>query len=287
MPSELIASPENRYTTLSSTRIEREELSLANSIAVYQTASVVDGRTYQSASASISAGTTVNRMVDKLVDSEAASDSEYHDRAPPTPPGHTFGDDSPTKDDGNETNYSLFGTSTAQGILQEINSNSPVPQQQGISPPLLPSIYHSPFAPMPEEVTSLRPSTANPVSQLPLPQHVKNLNNVPLSTIRQQPEGVFIQSSISSMQDPSSILLPGSGDYPQSNHLAGNLENGMFNAGVGNPTVTGRPSTVYGNESAFDESMMFSPLVFKGIPWEGTGHMRQADFETPPNGQGG
>ena len=235
----------------------------------------------------------MNQLVDNLVGSEGAIDSECHEntaiavpsRAPPTPPSYSF-DDSPTKDLGNDTNYSLLGTSTAQDLAQEMHSYSPQQLQQGTPHPLLPSIYNSPFAPTPGEAHSSRPSTAKQMSPLHAGEQSDSQSNMLFLLQQQQPSGFSIQSTASSMPDPSSIFLANTPYSGQGNRQTGYLGNGAFNTNIGYPAGGGRPSTGYGNDSLFDESL-FSQYVFNDRPWVGTSPSKRLDFETPPNGQGG
>ena len=197
MPSELLASPENRPATLS-TNIERDEIPPVDPPA----RSIMDDRISLSASASvsISANPAMNRMVDSIVGpSEAPYDSSSHalilspldhvPRAPPTPPSYSF-DDSPSQEVGNDTSYGLMGTLTAQELVQQARENERAQQHSTPRPaPLLPSIYNSPFAPLASDASS-RPSTANAHTRAPqffLPTEHD------------------ISSSISSMQPPSSF----------------------------------------------------------------------------------
>jgi hypothetical protein len=199
MPPEVMASPHGHHPTLSSTSIELGEISARNAIA-RDAASCVDDATSQSASVSISANRVMNKMVDNIVGSEATNDSEGPGnladgspfRAPPTPPSYSF-DDSPNKTAGNDTNYGIMGTLTAQEFLNEQKTHSPQqPSQHGTPRPLLPSIYNSVFAPTAEEVSS-RPGTAKGLSPTRQSMH-------------HTPTGSTVQSSISSMQAPRSMF---------------------------------------------------------------------------------
>lgn len=195
----MMASPHGHHPTLSSTSIELGEIPARNAIA-RDAASFVGDATSQSASVSISANRVMNEMVDNIVGSEATNDSECQGnladgnlfRAPPTPPSYSF-DDSPNKTAGNDTNYGIMGTLTAQEFLNERKTHSPQqPSQHGTPRPLLPSIYNSVFAPTVEEVSS-RPGTAKGLS--PTRQSMHQTSNE-----------FTVQSSISSMQTPSSMF---------------------------------------------------------------------------------
>lgn len=311
MPSELLASPSGHQATLSSTSIEREEIPKPNgpgkkSLAP-EGASNLDDQTSQSASVN----TAMNRMVDRIVGSEIDEctngdnngnndgqnygnnnggnygDNYDDDNIPPTPPGHTFDDDSPPYDPGNETSYGLMGTLTAQDIISKVHaySQSPTHSASRSTPrPVLPSVLNSAFAPQPGEVSpQTRPSTATRVSPAP-----------PSQLFLQQPtaqrqSGHSVHSSFSSMPQPSSLAFPhspltnayGFGLFPQQIGI-GAGSNGI--GGYGNGTVRGRPSTIYGTGNPFDESnLMLSAEVFDGSQWRGSGLI---NAHTPPNGQG-
>ena len=254
MPSELLASPEGHHATLSSTSIDRDDISQAKMTAP-DAMSVTDDKTSQSASASISANPAMKRMVDDIVGSEASNDPEFLEsplppitekRAPPTPPSYSF-EESPLKEIGNDTSYGVIGTLTARDLVREMQTYSPQQAQLGTPRPLIPSLYSSPFAPV---GSPARPATAK---RLPV-EHV--------------------QSSVSSMQDPSSMFSP------QKHWNANNVNE--------NAAVRG-PRAVYGNGAAFTEGDFMSPLVFNGSPWAGTSKSgyRASVGQTPPNGQNG
>ncbi|MCJ1416027.1 hypothetical protein MMC32_002362 [Xylographa parallela] len=198
MPSELMASPEGRHATISSTNIDREDISLAKEASANAPKSIINDEVSLSASASASAKLVMNEMVDNIVGSEVTNDSESHDyyaspiRAPPTPPSYSF-DESPVKAGGNDTSYGIFGTLTIQGFLNDSNYNTPhQPSPQRTLGPLLPSIYNTVFAPTADEVSS-RPSTAKGLSPNRL-------------SLQPQANEYFVQSSVSSMHAPSSMF---------------------------------------------------------------------------------
>ncbi|MCJ1403274.1 hypothetical protein MMC11_006497 [Xylographa trunciseda] len=198
MLSELMASPQGHHATISSTSIDREDISLAKEASANAPKSVVNDEASQSASVSVTANLVMNEMVDNIVGSEATNESECRDyyaspiRAPPTPPSYSF-DESPIKSCGNDTSYGVFGTSTLQGFLNDPNFNTPhQPSHKGTPRPLLPSIYNTVFAPTPDEVSS-RPSTA------------KGLSPTRLS-LQPQANEYLVESSMSSMHAPSSMF---------------------------------------------------------------------------------
>jgi hypothetical protein len=192
MPSEAFASPEGHHQTLTSTSIELSDIEAKNATARDAASCIGDEFT---ASVSISANPQMNAMVDQIVGSEATNESEYQDdmadltpfRGPQTPPSYYF-EDSPIKSTGNETNYSVFGTVSAQEYWAEQQQVA----QQETPRPLLPSILNSVFAPTAEEM-SPRPGTAKGLSPIRLNQ--------------QTPSKHLASSSISSMQAPSSLYM--------------------------------------------------------------------------------
>ena len=285
VPSELLASPNGHQATLSSTSIEREDIPKANGqvtkSAVPDAASTIDDQ----ASQSVSMNTAMNHMVDKIVGSEADecinTDIYSDENIPPTPPGHTFDDDYPLtyNDPGNETNYGIIGTLTARDIVAKVHAYSqpsPTPSITNRSTPrprpVLPSVLNSAFAPQPGEVSpQTRPSTASRVSPTPQSQICPQ----PLQASTHTGGYNSVQSSISSMQQPSSLAClfspPASGfaQFPQQSSVRG-----------------GRPSTVYGTGSMFDDSnIMMSAGIFDGSQWRASG-LVDVDTRTPPNGQG-
>ncbi|KAI9877059.1 MAG: hypothetical protein M1830_004909 [Pleopsidium flavum] len=282
LPSELLASPSGHQATLSSTSIEREDIPKvnghANKSAAPDALSTIDDQTSQSASMN----TAMNHMVDNIVGSEAdecaTADVHYNENIPPTPPGHTFDDDSSMYEPGNDISYGLMGTLTAQDFVAKVHaySQSPTHSTNRSTPrPVLPSVLNSAFAPQPGEVSpQTRPSTANRVSPTPPSQ----FSLQPQSVLQ---NGYSVQSSISSMQQPSSLAYPYS---PLANNGFGQLLPNVGNTN-GFGTVRGRPSTVYGGGSIFDDSnLMLSAGIFDGSEWRGSGLV---NTHTPPNGQGG
>lgn len=281
MPSELLASPNGHQATLSSTSIEREDIPKvnghANKPAAPDAASTIDDQTSQSTSMN----TAMNHMVDNIVGSEAdecaTGDVYYSENIPPTPPGHTFDDDSSMYDPGNETNYGLMGTLTARDVVAKVHAYSQSPSHsttRSTARPVLPSVLNSAFAPQPGEVSpQTRPSTASRISPTPPRRFSPQPQSMPQN-------GYSVQSSISSMEQPSSLAYPYS---PLANGF-GQLLPDMGNSN-GYGTIRGRPSTVYGTGSTFDDSnLMLSAGLFDGSQWRGSGLV---NTHTPLNGQGG
>lgn len=163
------------------------------------------GAVPKSVSASISTNVVMNEMVDDIVGSEAMTEMEEfndtngftHARAPPTPPSYSF-DDSPIKDAGNETNYSLFGTLTAQNLAQQLPplTPSPLTQQSSNPGPLLPSIFNSVFALVPDEINGSYSNIANCSSAQQLSPQPQSMRH-------------SVQLSISSMPESSNMFTNG------------------------------------------------------------------------------
>ena len=284
MPSEDLASPEGRCTVPSATSVDRADIDKTTDT-IESAESISAEEDAQSASESVSKYTAMNHMVDNIVGSEAAANCEDHEpnellssRVPPTPPSYSF-EDSPVNGLEDDTNYSLLGTSTANELAHEVSGHSPHGLQQDTPRPPVSKVYNSPFAPASGGLVSPRPNTANRNSPFPLPRHSDTRNSIaaaPMSSQQQyqqhpQPSGITIPSSISSMQDPSSFL-PGS------------LYNRGYAAQIqsAGPGVSkGGASAIYGNESAFDESLLMSAYLF------GSSERNMNDEQEPPNGQGG
>ena len=245
-----MASPQGHHPTLSSTTIELADISPRNAIA-RDTGSFVGDATSQSASVSISANRVMNEMVDKIVGSETTNDSDYQGnladgspyRPPPTPPSYSF-DDSPSKTAGKDTTYGIMGTLTAQEFLNGQQPYSPQnTSQHGTPRPLLPSIYNSVFAPTAEEVSS-RPGTAKGLSPARQPMH-------------QTPNGYMVQSSISSMQAPSSMFQE---NAPMS------ATNNMY-AAVQGVNDTGPQCYAAAHAATFGQSSLFPSHTYGTSPY--------------------
>jgi len=275
--TEFIGSPECHQATISSAGIEHEEISHVNEI-IPPNAACAFGEGVSEA-ASVSVSTNTHRWVDNLVGSETADNdthregphNEFADRIPPTPPGYSF-DDSPTKEAGNDTSYGVIGTITARDLVRDLGSYSPQAQHQSTPRPTLPSILNSPFAPQPrEETPHSRPSTAKCM----LTHSPRNSQNGFSMPKQYQPTGYSVDSSISSIPDPSGATF----QLPQ-------------NQPFGNFGVIARPSAVskhHGSTAMFDDTAFHSSSVFHGSSWEGprlSGREGMA-VQTPPNGQGG
>ena len=264
MPSQLLSSPEPQYARLSSTDIAREEISYP---AVSNAASIIDDRGSLSASASVSANPAMKRMVAELVGSEATYDADLPDiscnydevpRAPPTPPSHSFDDDSPFGKTNDETSYGLLGNESAYDPMDEDSPDHPQ-----LSTPRFSTLYTYPMASYHGEPASSRPNTA---TRLSFPQ--------------QQPDDCGARSNVASVHSPpypSSILSATAAPYETYGH--GHLTLPESIATKYGPN--GEASTIWGNGgSTFDNSHFISPLMFDES-------LKAFNGRTPPNGQAG
>ena len=247
VPSELLASPDGFAPTLSSTSIELQEIPEISDTTAPDKLSIADDGASQSATASVSMNPAMRRMVDNLVDEEEEMGSieDHHITNGPqelTPPNATL-DDWIFQAPGNDTSYGTIGTLTAQTLLKDVPNSSSVQQRYSTPRPILPSIYNTPFAPLPSDATpspQSRPSTAKRTQG-----HSKQ-NSGNFSPLQPLPNGWSLHSScISSIPDPSSMIFPHAPTNGQSTTFPPHLGNGSFGAG-----------------NAF-----MSSAVFNGSPW--------------------
>ena len=253
VPSELLASPNGREATLPSTSIERQEIAAVKGPTAPDKASVVDEGASQSATASVSMSTAMHRMVDNLVDGEEEVGKNNNNQnivngSGAMMPSYPTSTDWDFQDVGNDTSYGLIGTLTAHNLLQELPITPSAQQLYRTTGPILPSIYNTPFAPLPSDATpspQSRPSTATRV-----PGHSKQ-NSGNVFPLQPQANGWSVHSSnFSSMPDPSSMVFPNTPVNGTSTTYQPHLGNGTFGAG-----------------SAFNGSAFFTPSVSTGSPW--------------------
>lgn len=204
------------------------------------------------------------RMVDDLVGSETMDDN---DSEQPLQPRISCG---LSNEIVNETSYGLFGESTASELAANTETHD---QPLVIAPPLLPSIYNSPFALQPGEATpNSRPSTAKRST----PSHSRQNSQIKFPS--QNSKVHRTESSQSSMPEPTNPKPPTYG-YSRDPYM-----NQTFSTNA-NHSLTGRSSMAYGNDgfSALDACHFISPTVDFGC----SGSVkRRTDVQTPPNGQG-
>lgn len=233
VPSELLASPDGRAATLSSTSIERQDIPEVTDTTARDKVSVIDEGASQSATASVSMNTAMRRMVDNLVceEEEMSSNDDRNILNGPqeiTPPNPTL-NDWVSQAPGNDTSYGMIGTLTAQNLLQDLPTPSSAKYLYTTPRPILPSIYNTPFAPLPSDATpspQSRPSTAKRAQG-----HSKQ-NSGNFSPLQQHPNGWSVHSSnISSMPDPSSMVFPHTPANNASTAFPPHLGNGTFGAG--------------------------------------------------------
>lgn len=233
VPSELLASPDGRAASVSSISIERQDILGVAEMTAPDKVSMIDEGASQSATVSVSMNTAMHRMVDNLVDEEEemGSNDEHsilngpQELTPPNPTLHDWAFQAP----GNDTSYGMIGTLTAQNLLQEMPNPSPAEQLFNTPRPILPSIYNTPFAPLPSDIAPSplsRPSTAKRAQG-----HSKQ-NSASFSPLEKLPNGWSVHSSnISSMPDPSSMALPHTPPNGHSTTFPHHLGNGSFAAG--------------------------------------------------------
>ena len=166
-----------------------------------------------------------------------------------TPPNPTWNDWA-CQAPGNDTSYGMIGTSTAQNLLQDLPSPSSAQQLYSTPRPILPSIYNTPFAPLPIDATpspQSRPSTAKCVQG-----HSKQ-NSGNFSPLQPIPNGWSVHSS-----NISSMVLP---------HTSTNGHSNTFPSHLGNRT--------FGGGNAF-----ISSAVFNGSPWASGSVRNGTDSQT-------
>lgn len=289
MPSEIQASPECHQATLKSTMIEPEDISYARRSSPHNRPSPVDDEASQATSVSVSLDTEAHRMVDNLLESEAAeADQKSEDIGSgglasgnvacvePPPLGHPFEVRSSAKI-GEDTTYGFHDSRDASEFVRALHGYSPQEQRHGSPRPHLPSIYNSPFAPQADEATpGSRPSTAKRMS----PRHSRHSSQHKIPLLQHPSTGLYVESSIGSIPDWSSLGLlqtPNMNGNNQLNHNNG----GNYYGAIGGPVLGNDRSAV------FDNSEFRSSDVFKGSTWACSGQSaaEALNFQTPPNGQ--
>ena len=214
--------------------------------------------------ASINLDPASNRMVDDLVGSGAVENDSDEPLQPQTASGTSSGF-------GNETSYGRFGTATARELAARVETQD---QAQIRVQPLLPSIYNSPFALQPGEAAShSRPSTA---------KRPKSSHSPPTSQMScpiQQPGAYRIESSQSSMPEPTNPNPPMYDAYPRKPYIDQVLRN------TAGHHTSARSSLVYGGEnfSTLDACHFIGPTVDFGCSDMEAGVTM---VQTTPNGQG-
>ena len=194
----------------------------------------------------------------------------------------------PPKATGDETSYGMIGTPTAQELARKLSPHS---SMEASPRPRLPSIYNSPFAPQADEAAPLsRPGTAKPTT--PNQSQRNSLQGLPLSMQGSQqgtqPNGYHvIESSVSSLQEPSSI---GFSQKPMRGYVTHSPRNqpSVWNANRGGSTNRLSWGVDHAHNAghwiAFDDSHFMSSNILSGSIWNGSHQVAMA--QTPPNGQG-
>ena len=259
-----VPSDAGYQATESSASVGQAEITHISETAIADTSRSVDGEASQPASASISMDLASKRMVDDLVDSETADESEIRNEPLPIPR-------SVSKELGNETIYGLIGSSTAREHFPE-----PQDQPQASPRPLLPSIMNSPFAPQPGEATSAsQPGTANRTT----PGHSQKNSQIGIP-LQCSVNALSVDSTVGSMPDPS--------DYNPYHYMDGGFHNQPY-LNISAPTATNytsgrRASATYGNDTYGPVDI--SNFHSSSLDWGGSGRVRMAtNIQTPPNGQ--
>lgn len=288
MPSELEASPEVHQAILTSTMIEPQDITHAHMSSQRDAASPVDDAASQPTSYSVSMDTEAHRMVDNLLDSETAENTqndedvayrdENRDNVRLGPLGSTFLA-TPSRKVDDDTTYGFNETLNASDFVRALHKYSPQEQPQGSPRPHLPSIYHSPFAPQADDAASIsRPTTAKRMS----PLHSRHSSQHKFALQLPHQSGHVVDSSISSMQESSGLGISQTPVYKANNQFMHGRA-GSHHGAVGDRVVgNNRNGTVEDNEFR-------SSTCFAGSPFDCSGQSVRcaANMQTPPNGQGG
>ncbi|KAL8642073.1 MAG: hypothetical protein Q9228_001210 [Teloschistes exilis] len=161
-----------RDTEGASTAQQEESLHIQH-IPHHDAESTTDDAGSVAPSTSLSLGTSMNQMVDDLVDHDLSNDP-----APRSTYAAPNGPAAPWMDGANETSYGVGdSTLTAMDIVNQIRSWSPKRQQapKAAPRPVLPSILNSPFAPQPDEkIALLTHATSTGIPEQPSQHNEKN-----------------------------------------------------------------------------------------------------------------
>ncbi len=287
MPSESQASPAVHQAQLSSNMVERQELaggspSCERLSEVYEEAS-------HATSVSVSLNTEAHRMVDNLLNSEAAENTDnesnpveanHYTEAALLAPAIELSAASKT---GIDTTYGFDTTLDTSCFLRALHDYPP--QNEPICPPQphLPSIYNSPFAPQAGEATPRsRPNTANRMSSPHSRQHSQNALAFPPQVTK---------STNSSMPDPSSFIITQTPAMCHAHPIhrnqalawGGDFRGTSHFGAIGEPIVRGNGNSGFANDGEFRSSE-----IFVGSDWVYSGQSANEALNlfTPPSGQG-
>lgn len=285
MPSESQASPVAHQVKLSSSTVEIQELCPGSPSR--EGLSQVDEEASQANSVSISLNTEAHRMVDNLLDSEAA-ENESNPFAANDHAGAPLGPAlklSALGKAGNDTTYGFNTTLDTSGFVRAVQDFSAQKQPQGSPRPHLPSIYNSPFAPQVGEATSQsRPSTAKRMS----PPHSRQQSQYAIACQSQVTQSV--ETTYSSMPDPSSVVsiqTPVIRNAHPTRRNQAHAWNGDFGKTSHYGAIGEAIPRVNGSGGFIDDSEFRSSDVFVGSNWAYSGQSaaEAMNLHTPPNGQ--
>lgn len=272
--------------------IEPQDIPRAHKSPLIHAPSLADEVVSQATSVSVSLNTEAHRMVDILLESEAADNGHHSstiasrdlrpEAAEFVDPRRTIPavDVTPLPNIDNDTTYG-FNELNASDFVRALNKYTPQKQQPQCSPrPHLPSIYNSPFAPQADDATpASRPNTATRIS----PLHSRENSDQKFLPQQQQHQlngGIFGSSSMGSMQDTSSSfsVTPAPINHFKKRSVAGN----NYGA-IGGPVI----SHSHNSSRNLDGFEFRSSQVFQGSTWDLSGQtVRDAmSLRTPPNGQ--
>ncbi|KAI9818492.1 MAG: hypothetical protein M1827_000551 [Pycnora praestabilis] len=314
VPSELLASPSGHQATPSVMSVEREDIPYANGNENHKSRSVIDEEASQSvapsepASASISISTTMNRMVDALVDSESPDVDpklimpQQTTIIPPTPPEHSF-EDSPNREE--ETSYGQMGTLTAKELVHMVHTYSPNPNVSASARHKNDETTYDPISTLTAKefvktVHSYSQNTAQPVVSHTTPRPaLPSIWNTPFaphtgdSSPQQRPSTATRRTTPPQQQQQqqqqwlpynmqssssSGVVPDPSGNYNGTPGTPRAWGNGQHHYQIGNGTFGAHEAMKYGNGSgignAFDPSIL-SPPMYGSSQWgvSGSGRM--------------
>jgi hypothetical protein len=307
LPSELLASPNNRADGSPALTTEAMELPLFPQdipVAEDQKSQSVAAPPSESASTTIAKDPAMNRMVDDLVGPDDGLDPlpEEDENIPPTPPAQTFEDTA-------LVNESTYGPNSIT-ISDLVNSVQNYKKPAGSLSPVTPLF-------------------ATPMNRVGSSSSTRQVANLP-----SLPDGQFNGNSIwnrnyNGTPGPSSPLMNDGNDFRgsplngfrasgMSGHVRGDSSNSLrsndwsaptatpvqrpISGGLGSGTAWGNPAasvygSVYGNGNSYhyNQSLdttdmnLASPLLFgKGSSWNADAQRNHSSYgRTPPNGQGG
>lgn len=276
MPSESQASPVARQTKISTSTIEREDLGFAP--LPCEKLSQADEDASQASSVSVSLNTEAHRMVDDLLDSEAAENEsnaiEASESRSLLAPNIKLSAVGKTGITGIDTTYDFDTTIDASGFLRALHDYPAQKQLQDSPRPHLPSIYNSPFAPQAGEATPRsRPGTAkcmSPLHSRQTSQHTMLCSSMPDPSSFVSTQTPMIRNGHARHRDQAPAW---DGGFGVTSHYGA----------IGDPILRAN-----GNGGFHDDSEFRSSEVFTGSNWAYSGQAAHEamNVQTPANGQG-